>query len=382
MRVATIVGARPQFIKAAAVSRPLRAEPRCTEVLIHTGQHFDAAMSEIFFAELMVPRPDYDLGIGSGPHGAQTGRMLEAIERTLLEVRPEVVLVYGDTNSTLAGALAAAKLHIPVAHVEAGLRSFNRRMPEEINRVVTDHLAALLFAPTEVAVGNLLAEGIERGRIHQVGDVMYDVALHYADAARGRSRVLDRLGLAPRAYVLATVHRAENTDDLARLRAIFEGLGAIAPEQPVVLPLHPRTRARLRATEVLARLPAACRVIEPVGYLDMVVLEMNARLIATDSGGVQKEAFFYRVPCVTLRTETEWTELVDLGWNLVVPPESAAAVAAGLRAGIARPSGREATPYGDGAAARRIVSVLKTPQDRACSSRTPLHVQELTASER
>jgi UDP-GlcNAc3NAcA epimerase len=359
MRIATIVGARPQFIKAAAVSRRLRADPGCTEVLIHTGQHFDPEMSEIFFEELRIPRPDYDLGIGSDLHGAQTGRMLAAIEATLLKVRPELALVYGDTNSTLAGALAAAKLHIPVAHVEAGLRSFNRRMPEEINRVVTDHLSELLFAPTDVAVGNLLKEGIERSRIHQVGDVMYDVALQYAEAAGGRRALLCGLDLAPKSYVLATIHRAENTDDPARLHAILEGFAAIASERPVVLPLHPRTRSMLAGSDVLARLPAACHVIEPVGYLDMIALEMNARLIATDSGGVQKEAFFYRVPCVTLRTETEWTELVDLGWNLIVPPESAAAVAAGLRAALARPPGQEATPYGDATAAQRIVRILK-----------------------
>jgi len=373
MRVATIVGARPQFIKAAAVSRQLRAAPGCTEVLIHTGQHFDPEMSEIFFAELMIPPPDHNLGIGSGLHGAQTGRMLAAIEAALLEVRPELVLVYGDTNSTLAGALAAAKLHLPVAHVEAGLRSFNRRMPEEINRVVTDHLSEWLFAPTGVAVGNLVREGIDRGRIHQVGDVMYDVALHCAEAARGRGAILDRLGLSPKTYVLATIHRAENTDDRTRLCAILEGLAAVAREQPVVLPLHPRTRARLAAGDVVARLPAACRVIEPVGYLDMVALEMNARLIATDSGGVQKEAFFYRVPCVTLRTETEWTELVELGWNLVVPPESAAAVAAGLRAGLARPAGREALPFGDGAAAQRIVQVIAASRQSRDSTAGPSH---------
>jgi UDP-GlcNAc3NAcA epimerase len=367
MKLATIVGARPQFIKAAAVSRHLRADPNWTEVLIHTGQHFDPEMSEVFFAELRVPQPDYNLGIGSGTHGAQTGRMLEAIEATLLEVRPRMVLVYGDTNSTLAAALAAAKLHIPLAHVEAGLRSFNRRMPEEINRIVTDHLAELLFAPTEVGVGNLLREGIDRRRIHQVGDVMYDVALHYAEAAGSRRALLSRLNLSPKAYILATIHRAESTDELGRLHAILEGLAAVACEYPVVLPLHPRTRSTLAGSDLLGRLPAACHVIEPVGYLDMIVLEMNARMIATDSGGVQKEAFFYRVPCVTLRTETEWTELVDLGWNLIVAPENAAAVAAGLRAGLARPPGAEAMPYGDGTAAQRIVSLLRperTPADR------------------
>jgi UDP-GlcNAc3NAcA epimerase len=369
MRLATIVGARPQFIKASAVSRQLRANPECTELLIHTGQHFDPEMSEIFFEELMIPRPDYDLGIGSGPHGAQTGRMLEAIESTLLAARPQLVLVYGDTNSTLAGALAAAKLHIPVAHVEAGLRSFDRRMPEEINRVVTDHLAEVLFAPTDAAVRNLLDEGIDRSRIHRVGDVMYDVALHSAEVARCQSAILDRLKLSPKTYILVTIHRAENTDDPARLCAILEGLVLVACECAVVLPLHPRTRSRLAGSDLLARLPPACRVLEPVGYHDMVVLEMNARLIATDSGGVQKEAFFHRVPCVTLRAVTEWTELVDLGWNHLVAPASATAVADGLRAGLRRPPGREATPYGDGAAAQRIVGMLKQSQSALISDR-------------
>lgn len=359
MKLATIVGARPQFIKAATVSRLLRADRAFVEVLIHTGQHYDPEMSDVFFTELTIPKPDYNLGIGPALHGAQTGRMLEAIEAVLLAERPEWVLVYGDTNSTLAGALAAAKLHIPLAHVEAGLRSFNRRMPEEINRVLTDHLAELLFTPTELAVGNLAKEGIDRGRIHNVGDVMYDAALYYADQADRQSTILHRLDLSVGTYILTTIHRAENTDDPLRLEAILGGLVEVARDHPVVLPLHPRTRSTLGPTGWLDRLPVGCRVIEPVGYFDMLMLEKHAGLIATDSGGVQKEAFFCGVPCVTLRTETEWTELVALGWNLLVPPESASAVEAGLRKGLASPAGRNGSPFGDGAAAARIVDILK-----------------------
>jgi UDP-GlcNAc3NAcA epimerase len=358
MKVVTIVGARPQFIKLAAVSRRLRCQAGIIEVLVHTGQHYDRELSDLFFDELAIPRPDHHLGIGSGGHGAQTGRMLEGIERILIKEQPDWVLVYGDTNSTLAGALAAAKLHLPIAHVEAGLRSFNRTMPEEINRVLTDHLAEILLAPTETAVANLRREGLEESRIHLSGDVMYDAALFYADVAAARSRILESLDVAPKGYVLATVHRAENTDDPARLRAVFHGLSALAAEVPIVLPLHPRTRAALGREGLLRRLPFALRIIEPVGYLDMIRLEQNARLIATDSGGVQKEAFFYRVPCVTLRSETEWTELVALGWNQVVPPDDAGAVAAGLRQRLAAAEGQSGSPYGDGDAAGRIVDLL------------------------
>ena len=319
LKVVSVVGARPQFIKAAAVSRVLRATPGVREVLVHTGQHYDDNMSRVFFEELEIPEPDYHLGVGSGTHGAQTGRMLEAIEQVLLEEKPDWVLVYGDTNSTLAGALAAVKLHIPVAHVEAGLRSFNRRMPEEINRVLTDHASDLLFAPTEAAVANLRREGIPEERIHCVGDVMYDAALYYGMKAERESRILERLSLTRKGYILATVHRAENTDDHARLRAILQALSEAAQEVGVVFPVHPRTRKAMERYG-LTDLVRPLIVIDPVGYLDMVMLEKNARLIVTDSGGVQKEAFFYRVPCVTLREETEWEELVELGWNRLVPP--------------------------------------------------------------
>lgn len=354
MKVLTVIGARPQFIKAAAVSRALLAMGTDTEFLIHTGQHYDANMSDVFFEELGIPAPTRHLGIGSAPHGAQTGQMLAQLEAVMEELRPEWVLVYGDTNSTLAGALAAAKLHIPVAHVEAGLRSHNRRMPEEVNRVVTDHLSTVCFAPTEGAVRLLASEGIGGEAVMQVGDVMYDVALYHGAQAESRVALLDRLGLRPKGYALATIHRAENTDDPTRLEAIFQGLEAFSQELPVVLPLHPRTRKMLGG-----RAPGkGLRLIDPVGYLDMVLLEKQAALIATDSGGVQKEAYFHQVPCVTLRDETEWTELLDLGWNRLAPPRSADEVFQGLRSALGT-QGRSANPYGHGAAAQAIVNGMK-----------------------
>ncbi|MBW6394561.1 UDP-N-acetylglucosamine 2-epimerase (non-hydrolyzing) [Thermus sp. SYSU G05001] len=352
-KILTVVGARPQFIKAAAVSRVLRAIPAVREVLVHTGQHYDDNMSRVFFEELEIPEPDYHLGIGGGTHGQNTGRMLEAIERVLLGERPDWVLVYGDTDSTLAGALAAAKLHIPVAHVEAGLRSFNRRMPEEINRVLTDHISDLLFGPTETAVQNLLREGISPDRIHLVGDVMYDAALYYGEKAEKHSQILRRLGLVPKGYILATVHRAENTDDPSRLRVILEALAQVHREVPVVIPVHPRTRKRVEALGLLSLLEQLLAV-EPVGYLDMVMLEKNAQLIATDSGGVQKEAFFYEVPCITLREETEWVELVELGWNKLCSPERGVeGIVAMIRHSLGT-RGRPARLYGEGKAAIRV----------------------------
>jgi len=339
------------------VSRALRALPGVVDRLVHTGQHYDANMSAVFFDELAIPLPDCDLGIGSGPHGAQTGRMLAAIEGVIVADRPDWVLVYGDTNSTLAGALAAAKLHVPVAHVEAGLRSFNRRMPEEVNRVLTDHASELLFAPTRAAVDNLLAEAFPVGRVHLVGDVMLDAARFYGERAAQHSRVLERMGVEPQRYVLATLHRAENTDDPARLLAVLGGLSLVAEALPVVVPLHPRTRAALAPAGGVDRFAGALKFVDPVGYLDMVMLEQHAAAIATDSGGVQKEAFFYDVPCVTLRTETEWVELVELGWARLQPPESPAAVAGAIRAAIGT-RGVPAAPYGDGHAGTRIAALL------------------------
>lgn len=335
-----MVGARPQFIKAAVVSRALR-EVGAAEEILHTGQHFDASMSDQFFDELAIPHPTYNLGLGGLTHGAMTGQMLEGIERVLLDQRPDWVLVYGDTNSTLAGALAAVKLHVPVAHVEAGLRSFNRRMPEEVNRVLTDHASDLLFAPTSRAVENLAAERIAGPKVKQVGDVMYDAALFYGteEVAKGN-------------YVLATVHRAENTDDPSRLGAIVGGLREVARFMRVVLPLHPRT-ARLVTEADLAGID----IVEPVGYLEMVRLERGAAVIATDSGGVQKEAFFYGVPCVTLRDETEWVELVDSGWNRLCPPEAADKVARAILEAVGT-TGKTGSLYGTGNAGTLIAEAL------------------------
>ncbi|KJS10379.1 MAG: UDP-N-acetylglucosamine 2-epimerase [Peptococcaceae bacterium BRH_c8a] len=353
MRIVTIVGARPQFIKAATVSRVLRKQH--TEILIHTGQHYDYNMSEVFFKQLELPQPDYNLGIVSKTHGSQTGRMLESIEKVLIKEKPHRVLVYGDTNSTLAGALAAAKLHIPVAHVEAGLRSFNRSMPEEINRILTDHTADLLFAPTKVATENLCREGIPQERIHLVGDVMYDATLFYNEKAHRESRILNLLGLDPKSYILVTIHRAENTDDSSRLRAIVEGLSKVAKDIPIIFPIHPRTRKALESYGYLAEAEVCLRLIEPVGYLDMVMLEKNARLIATDSGGVQKEAFFNKVTCVTLRSETEWVELVKTNWNYLVYPLSGDNVAREVYVALSAPPGLEINLYGDGRSVGKIV---------------------------
>lgn len=360
MKVLTVVGARPQFIKTAVVSRALRALPGVQEVLVHTGQHYDDAMSAVFFRELDIPTPDVNLNIGSGGHGAQTGRMLEALEATLLAERPDWVLVYGDTNSTMAGALAAAKLCLPVAHVEAGVRSGNRHMPEEINRIVTDHVAALLFPPTDDAVTNLRHEGVDDARVFPVGDVMYDAARYYGAKAERESTVLRTHDLEPCRYVLATVHRQENTDHPERLRAIFGGLDLLGRELPVVVPLHPRTR------EALARLgtPAEgfrhLRIIPPVGYLDMLMLEQHAYLVATDSGGIQKEAFFYRTPCLTLRTETEYVELRDSGYLTLFLPESPADLPPAVHATVAaRPTTTPEPPfYGDGHASEQIARIL------------------------
>jgi len=356
-QIVTIVGARPQFVKAAVVGNALRRVPDVRHILIHTGQHYDENMSSVFFEELEIPDPDFHLEIGPGPQGAQTGRMLEAIERTLETLRSSMVIVYGDTNSTLAGALAAAKLGIPLAHVEAGLRSFNRRMPEEINRVVTDHVANWLFAPTSTAVANLIKEGFSKGRIHLVGDVMYDAALYYGASADRSSKILSSLDLNPRSFVLVTLHRAENTDDGSRLRIILDALSDIAAKTCVVWPLHPRTRAALARERLVDLETSPIRFINPVGYLDMISLEKNARLIATDSGGVQKEAFYYRVPCVTLRDETEWVELTRMGWNRLAPPVSSKSVYEKISSEWSPPR-VSTSPYGDGNAAQAIVDIL------------------------
>ena len=358
MKIVTVVGARPQFIKAAAISRVIRDDyaGKIEEMLVHTGQHYDENMSKVFFEELDIPHPKYNLEISGGQHGAMTGRMLEGVENVLLQEKPDWLLIYGDTNSTLAGALAAAKLHIPVAHVEAGLRSFNMRMPEEVNRILADRVSSLLFCPTEAAVNNLKAEGVSRG-VHNVGDVMYDVALLYRDRARQNSTVLQTLGLTPGAFALATCHRAENTDNPQRLGSILSALAEIATQLTVVMPLHPRTR-KLIGDYGLASLLDQMTVTDPLPFLDMVALEQASRVILTDSGGVQKEAFFYGVPCITMRDETEWVETVDLGWNQLVGTSTPSILSAVNGIMQSPPKGVSAKPYGTGKAASDILALL------------------------
>lgn len=356
MKLLTVVGARPQFIKAAAVSRVIRQEfsHQLSEVLVHTGQHFDSNMSQVFFDELEIPKPHYHLEIGGGSHGAMTGRMLEAIEKVLLSEKPDCVLVYGDTNSTLAGALAAAKLHIPVAHVEAGLRSFNKKMPEEINRVLTDHVSSILFCPTETAENNLKKEGITSG-VYNVGDVMFDVALFYREKAVAKSHILTELEIKPKEFTLATCHRAENTDHPDRLKEILSALHEIAGFVPVILPLHPRTKKSVADLGLQGFLEKV-RVTEPLSYLDMVALEQSARMIITDSGGVQKEAFFYEVPCITIRDETEWVETVESGWNTLVGASRDRILNAFTNS--SKKTTRAGTPYGKGKASSEVIRTL------------------------
>ncbi|TFL14853.1 UDP-N-acetylglucosamine 2-epimerase (non-hydrolyzing) [Pusillimonas caeni] len=357
-KVLTVLGARPQFIKASVVSAEIVRRNDITEVVTHTGQHFDSNMSDIFFKELGIPVPKYQLGISGGSHGEMTGRMLIHIEHVIKVECPDIVLVYGDTNSTLAGALAACKLNVPVAHVEAGLRSFNMRMPEEINRILTDRISSWLFTPTDIATQHLNREGIPKDRIVQAGDVMYDVALFYGARVNQESGRLNELSLNPKQFILATIHRAENTDDLVRLHTIVKSLIKISKEiLPVVWPVHPRTRQTLSEQGWLTILEKAVKLIDPVGYLAMVQLEKHAALIATDSGGVQKEAFFYGVPCVTLRDETEWVELVTSGWNHLVSPISVEVIFGAIsRALSAKPARIE--PYGNGNTAVAIVDEL------------------------
>ena len=360
MKIVTVVGARPQFIKAAVVSRVIdeinesAGATLVDEILVHTGQHYDSNMSDVFFAQMHIRPPSYNLEVGSASHGKATGMMLARIEDVLLREKPDWVLVYGDTNSTLAGALAAAKLHIPVAHVEAGLRSFNRRMPEEVNRIATDHVSDLLFCPTATAMENLSNEGLD-ARSYVVGDVMFDASQFYRGLAVNESSILIDLGLRTHDYVLATCHRAENTDDPARLRGILQGLAEIASQKHVVLPLHPRTRAAIERHGLAAQM-GHIEVIEPVSFLDMIRLEEGAAVIVTDSGGVQKEAYFFRVPCVTLRDETEWTETVTAGWNTLAGADMGAIVDA--EANVSRPADWPAF-YGDGRAGEAILDRLR-----------------------
>lgn len=357
MKIVTIVGARPQFVKAAAVSRILKETPHVDEVLIHTGQHFDTNMSQIFFDELGIDEPRYNLGISRGSHGEMTGRMLSAIEAVLITERPDWTLIYGDTNSTLAAAIAASKMHVPVAHVEAGLRSFNMKMPEEINRILSDRVSSLLLCPTETAVKNLANEGITAG-VSNVGDVMYDAALHFGGLAERDSHVIAiNRDLNPGSFALATCHRAENTDDPIRLEQILQALSHISRDRQVVLPLHPRTRSRIHDLS-LGHYLESVKVLDPVPYLEMLWLEKNANLILTDSGGVQKEAFFFKVPCVTMRDETEWVETIDAGWNILAGVQSDSIVQAvedhKTNAKL------EIAPYGNGRAAELIRDKLLT----------------------
>jgi len=376
MKVVTIVGARPQFIKAAAVTRAVqRYNQRCRfnrrlqEILIHTGQHYDYLMDKIFFEELDLPKPNYHLGVGSGSHGRQTGMMLERIEAVLVKEKPEVVVVYGDTNSTLAGALSAAKLNIPVAHVEAGLRSFNRTMPEEINRLLTDHLSTFLFCPTDQAVRNLLREGIKDGKgkmVKKVGDVMYDSILYYSEVAEKKSTILKDLNLyfsTPNSelktqnYYLATLHRAENTDDPKRLESILKALNEIGRNTPIVLPLHPRTKKMIETYHLFSEFKNI-KFIEPVSYLNMLKLEKNAKAILTDSGGVQKEAYWLKVPCLTLREETEWVETIKSGWNVLVGIGVKRIVKEVSHTEKRRRYLKGNRVFGDGKASQKIVQIL------------------------
>ncbi len=350
MKILNVVGARPQFIKEAPVGRAIRAKHE--EILVHTGQHYDANMSDVFFEELEIPKPDHHLGIGGGTHGAQTGAMLIALEDVITKEAPDWVLVYGDTNSTLAGALAAVKLHVPVAHVEAGLRSFDRTMPEEINRVLTDHASDLLFAPTEPAVAHLAAEGITKN-VHRVGDVMMEAHQHASEMAKRKSTILKDLGLTAGAYHLATLHRPANVDDEGALRRIMRAFGRV--ETTVVLPLHPRTKGRLAAFGI--DVPGNVRLAPPAGYLDFVALETGAVRILTDSGGIQKEAYFLGKPCVTLRENTEWVETVEDGWNVLVGSDAEKIVDA---ARTFAPTTPRSHKYGAGDAAARIVEILES----------------------
>lgn len=350
-KILTIIGARPQFIKASVVSRAIQHAEALAEVLVHTGQHFDSNMSDIFFNQLGIPRPDYQLDINGGSHGDMTGRMLIEIEKILLKEKPDCVLVYGDTNSTLAGALAAAKLHIPVVHIEAGLRSFNMQMPEEINRVLTDQISSILFCPTQAAMDNLYNEGFANKPVQvlNTGDVMQDSALFFAERATRPNGVGREQG-----FVLATLHRAENTDNAERLASIVAALNQLHAEvAPVVLPLHPRTRGLLDKHGLTLEV----ELIEPVGYLEMIWLLQRASLILTDSGGVQKEAYFFCRPCVTMRDQTEWVELVEQGANELVGADSDRIVAA-VKRNIGRKIADEQQLYGGGKAAQRIVDVI------------------------
>jgi UDP-GlcNAc3NAcA epimerase len=353
MKITTVLGARPQFNKAAILSTLFRKETSVKERIIHTGQHYDHKMSEVFFEEMNIPKPDYFLNVTSKYHGEMTGRMLEGVEKILLEEKPDIVLVYGDTNSTLAGALAASKLHIPLAHVEAGLRSFNKKMPEEVNRILTDHVSDWLFVPTLKAKHNLKAEGFNETQIHDVGDIMLDAVLHYQQVAADKSTIIKDLELNENEYILTTIHRAENTNDPHRLHTIFDQLSTVSKDKMIVLPVHPRTKSFLKKDYQTKNF----KLIEPVGYFDMLLLLKYCRLVLTDSGGVQKEAYFNKKYCITIREETEWIELVQNHVNFLA------------KAGDSIPllvndlwdktfNENRLQLYGNGEAARKIAGIL------------------------
>lgn len=354
MKLLTIIGARPQFIKASALSRALSNYNNLTEVTVHTGQHYDENMSNVFFRELNMPVPSYNLNINGGGHGEMTGAMIQKLEPILLKEKPDWVVVYGDTNSTLAGSLTAVKLHIPVAHVEAGLRSFNNRMPEEINRILTDRVSSLLFCPSEGAVENLRKEGFEKFNvaIHQVGDIMYESALFSAEVAARQSNILQSHSLNENAYILCTIHRAENTDDPERLRNIIEALNKINKRERVIVPLHPRTKKLICQNNINPEFI----ITEPMGYFDMIQLIRNARAIMTDSGGLQKEAFFFKKRCLILRDETEWPELVEMGNNFIVGADKDKIIQT-LDA-LPKEWYNHSNPYGSGNTAKLIAQTL------------------------
>ncbi|HJF83633.1 non-hydrolyzing UDP-N-acetylglucosamine 2-epimerase [Helicobacter pullorum] len=349
-KIVSVIGARPQFIKAGAISRKILENTEIEEVLIHTGQHYDSKMSEVFFKELEIPSPKYNLGIGGFSHGAMTGRMIEGIEKILLEEKPNFTLVYGDTDSTLAGALASVKLQIPVIHIEAGLRSFNMQMPEEINRILTDRISSLLFAPTKRAVENLQREGFENFDCEIVcsGDVMYDVALYYKDRAKKPNMVF------PKEFILCTLHRAENTENLQKMKNIFEALNKISSQIPVIMPLHPRTQNKILVNNIQAE---NIYFIEPLGYLEMVWALQNCAMVATDSGGLQKEAYYFKKPCITLREETEWVELLEVGCNCLVGADAEKIYQAFKKMSDINLN-FDALLYGNGNASQKILEVI------------------------
>lgn len=375
MKIISVIGARPQFIKAASVSRMMK-KAGIKEVLIHTGQHYDYNMSQVFFKQLKIKEPEYNLGIGSMSHGSQTGRMIEKIEGVLLAEKPGLMLVYGDTNSTLAGSLAAAKLHIPVAHVEAGLRSYNRNMPEEINRVLTDHVSDVLFCPTETAVENLRKEGfkniVNKGKLIKnssalhdlqsfpfvinVGDVMYDSVLYNLAIAKKISKIIKKYKLLPQRYYLATIHRAENTDNTSRLKSICKAFNKIAERYPLIFPAHPRTEKLLSR---IGYINSNLKIIPPVSYWDMLMLSSFARVILTDSGGLQKEAFFLNVPCVTLRDETEWVETLQSGMNVIAGASEGKILRAVKTQEMQKRDRKDTRFFGDGKAAEKMLSIIK-----------------------